>query len=127
MRSCMRLLVSLCLAASMVYAIDEPTLSPAEQKVANIRAGAHSGPAESRLSGTEQELVQAAQARQLTATVGVGQSTSATTFASSIRLGTLSRARSRDEGMPASAPARVKERAGSYQLPLPDQGQSGFP
>jgi hypothetical protein len=64
MRSCMRLLVSLCLAASMVYAIDEPTLSPAEQKVANIRAGAHSGPAESRLSGTEQELVQAAQARQ---------------------------------------------------------------
>ena len=60
----MRLLVSLCLSASMVYAIDEPTLSPAEQKVANIRAGAHSGPAESRLSGTEQELIQAAQARQ---------------------------------------------------------------
>jgi hypothetical protein len=48
----------------MVYATDEPTLSPAEQKVANMRARAHGGPAESRLSGTEQELVQVAQARQ---------------------------------------------------------------
>ncbi|MGA9706574.1 MAG: hypothetical protein WBQ87_02710 [Candidatus Sulfotelmatobacter sp.] len=41
MSSFMRLLVSLCLSASMVYATDEPTLSPAEQKVANIQAGAH--------------------------------------------------------------------------------------
>ena len=64
MRSFMHLLVSLCLSAGMVYATDEPTLSPVEQKVANIRAGAHSGPAESRLSGTEQELIQVAQARQ---------------------------------------------------------------
>lgn len=41
MSSFMRLLVSLFLSASMVYATDEPTLSPAEQKVANIQAGAH--------------------------------------------------------------------------------------
>jgi hypothetical protein len=64
MSSFMRLLVSLFLSASMVYATDEPTLSPAEQKVANMRARAQGGPAESRLSGTEQELIQAAQARQ---------------------------------------------------------------
>ena len=54
--------VALCLSASMAYATDESVLSPAEQKVANILAG--SGPAESRLSGTEQELIQVAQARQ---------------------------------------------------------------
>ena len=94
MSSFMRLLVSLFLSASMVYATDEPTLSPAEQKVANIRAGSHGGPSKSRLSGTEQ-LIQAAKRaseHMLTATVRVGQCTSAMTFASSIRLGTLSRA-----------------------------------
>ena len=95
MSSFMRLLVSLFLSASMVYATDEPTLSPAEQKVANMRARAQGGPAESRLSGTEQELIQAAQARQRAYAHGdcaVGHCMSAMTFASSIRLGTLSRA-----------------------------------
>ena len=65
MRSFIRLSIALCLSASMVYATDESVLSPAEQKVANIRAGAHSGLAESRSPDTEQELIQVAQARQL--------------------------------------------------------------
>jgi Domain of unknown function (DUF3471)/Domain of unknown function (DUF4440) len=65
MLSFIRLSVALCLSASMVYATDESVLSPAEQKVANIRAGAHSGLTESRSPGTEQELIQVAQARQL--------------------------------------------------------------
>jgi hypothetical protein len=131
MRSFMRLLVSLCLSASMVYATDEPRLSPAEQKVANIRAGAHSGPAGSRSSGTERELIQVAQARQQAYAHGDCRGWAVYVSDDFRFIDQAGRYFTRDqemrEGMPGSAPARVKERAGSYQLPLPDQGQSGVP
>ena len=57
------LLAALCLPASTLYAGDPPELSAAKQEVANIQAGTHSVSAESRSTGAQQELVEAAIAR----------------------------------------------------------------
>ena len=57
------LFAALCLPASALYAGDPPELSAAKQEVANIQAGTHSVSAESRSTGAQQELVEAAIAR----------------------------------------------------------------